>query len=98
MAALKLKVTYADGRAVDVRVSPKAQVEFERHFKIGLPQAGQDMHNEYLFYLGWAALHTSGQESQDFDTFLDLIDEVTPLGAEPVDPTPPDRPADSSSS
>lgn len=76
MARVKLKVTYCDGRVVESIVSPKAEVDFERHFGTSVNKAGRDMHQQYYYYLAWAGLHYAGREPNDFDTFLGTIDEV----------------------
>ena len=95
-----LRISYLDGRdAVEVRIGPKAEVAFERHFKISLTKAGQDISAEHLYYLAWTALHHSGKEPLDFDSFLDVLDDVDGVDTEaPVDPIEPVQPVDSSSS
>ncbi|MFD6069443.1 hypothetical protein [Amycolatopsis lurida] len=82
MARVKLKVTYSDGRVVESIVSPKAEVDFERHFGTSVIKAGRDMHQQYYYYLAWAGLHHAGREAADFDTFLGQIDEVVDAEAQ----------------
>lgn len=91
MALLKMKVTYADAREVEVIVTPRAQVETERHFK-GTDQAGNQRIQSH-YYLAWASLHYTGKEAGDFESFLDVVADVEEI--EPVvedekttDPTP----------
>lgn len=86
--AIKLKVTYVDGREVTILASPRAQVETERHFK------GVDVKQriEGGFYLAWASLKYAGKESAEFDAWLDLVadaeeDEVTEEDEQAQDPT-----------
>ncbi len=85
MAATRLKVTYLDGKTVEVLVSPRAQVDTERKFP-GLEDA-QEI--EISYHLAWASLHRAGKEGADFESFLDQILEVEQLKSEVVDPTPP---------
>lgn len=91
--AMKVRVTYVDGRVVDSTVSPRAEVDFERRFGIGVRAAGKDMHQEYYYYLAWAGLHFAGKEPADFDAFLGMIDDVENVKDEeaelPEDPTKP---------
>lgn len=87
MAVLKVKVTYEDGRDVEVKVTPAAQVAFEREYGIGLPKASDDMRNEYLFFLAWKALQLSGNETRGFESFMESIDDVEVNGRQPADPT-----------
>lgn len=74
MAQMKLKVTYVDGRETEIVVSPKAQVETERHFKSTDQASAQRIESHY--FMAWAALHYAGQEPADFDAFLGTIADV----------------------
>lgn len=93
-----LRVVYLDGRnPVDVRIGPKAEVAFERHFKMSMTKAGQDISAEHLYYLAWTSLHHAGKEPLDFDSFLDVLDDVEAIEPETsVDPTPPAHPSEES--
>lgn len=90
MAAPRFKVTYRDGKVVEVRCGPKAQVTFERHFKATMSAFAKDPGAESAYYLAWAGLHCAGMESLEFDLFLDAVDDIDPIApdeeAEP-DPT-----------
>jgi hypothetical protein len=94
MGVLRVTVTYADERNVEVKVTPKVQLAFERQYGMGLPKASKDMHNEYLFYLAWKALQFSGQETREFEDFVDSIDDVDVAGADRADPTRSERTPD----
>lgn len=95
MAVIKMKVTYNDGREVEVIASPRAQVMTEER------TAGAD--DRWLlrhYYLAWASLHKAGKEPADFETFLDLIadaETVDPDKAEEPDPTQLAQPGATSS-
>lgn len=101
MAAKKVKVTYQDGREVEVKVTPRAQVMAEEYCN-GFKQERGVL---ATFYLGWAALNKAGKESMDFETWLDQIDDVEDVtwlddveeaANEPL-PTQPDPSGDTSS-
>jgi hypothetical protein len=89
VAVPRFKVTYKDGKELEVRVSPKAQVMFERHFKQTMSSFGKDPGAEHLCYLTWAGLHCAGMEGEDYETFLDKLADVDPVDAsgEEADPT-----------
>ncbi len=87
MAVLRVQVTYEDGKDIEVKVTPAAQVAFEREYGMGLPKASEDMRNEYLFYLAWKALQLSGHEPHGFDDFVASIDDVMVNGSDVSDPT-----------
>jgi hypothetical protein len=89
--ATKLKVTYSDGREVEILASPRAQVETARHFKAQGGFEGNQLEAGYR--LAWASLHYAGKEPADFDAWLDLIADVdeVPLTVDDekaTDPTP----------
>lgn len=89
--ATKLKVTYADGRKVEILASPRAQVETARHFKGQGGLEGNQLEAGYR--VAWASLHYAGKEPADFDAWLDLIadlDEIplTETDEKATDPTP----------
>lgn len=87
---MKLKVTYEGGDVVEVNAGPRAQVALERQFGVGIGNAFDEKRMEYVFYLGWAALHFGGREQdKDFDDFLSRIEDVEAVDEDEPDPTPP---------
>lgn len=86
----RLKVTYRDGREVEAPISPRAEVEYERHFDKPITTMADRL--EYYYWLAWKALDLSGEHPGDFETFLSAIDNVEAVQAEPADPTPPPQP------
>ena len=69
---VRMNVTYADGRVVSAIANARAQVATERAYH------GMDEQQrvELSYHLAWAALHHAGQETADFETWLDLIEDV----------------------
>ena len=93
MAVIKMKVTYNDGREVQVIASPRAQVMTEE-------RVGEAGHRWLLrhYYLAWASLHKAGKEPADFETWLDLIADAEALDEDQEpDPTQPAQPDATSS-
>jgi hypothetical protein len=96
--ATRLRITYLDGRVVEVVATPRAQIMTEEHLG-GIKEANR-LHASY--YLGWASLHKAGKEATEFEKWLDLIDdvdEVEPTGEDLAaeDPTPAAQSANTSS-
>jgi hypothetical protein len=91
MAARQLTVIYLDGRVEKILATPRAQVMAEQYTSWSK--------NPVLatYYTGWAALNKAGKESADFETWLDLINDVEESDAPPADPTPPAPSVDTSS-
>lgn len=85
MAIIRLKVTYADGRVVEINASPRARVMAEQYVDGNYDSRSILAH----YYMAWAALNKAGKESADFETWLDQIADATEVDAEQPDPTPP---------
>src|SRR5689334_7001360 len=88
----RFKVKYQDGKVLEVRVMPKAQVMFERQYTTTMSKLANDVSAEHGYYLAWAALHCAGMEPTDFETFLGSIEEIESIDTdevEEVDPTQP---------
>ena len=90
--AQRLKVTYQDGRVVEVLASPRAQVMTEQYCGGLFPEKRV----VGTFYLGWASLNKAGKEALDFETWLDLVEKVEEVEVK-QDPTEPDQSGDTSS-
>jgi hypothetical protein len=81
--ATKLKVTYLDGKVVEILAPGRAQVMTEQHFN-GVSDANAVQSG---YYLAWISLHRAGQEPAEFEPWLDQVLEVEKLEDEDVDPT-----------
>jgi hypothetical protein len=92
--ATKLNVSYVDGKKITVVASPRAQVMTERYYG-GITN---ERKVEASYYLAWASLNKAGKEPADFETWLDLVEEVEEAEATDPDPTLPAQPTDTSSS
>lgn len=89
MAKVRIKVTYLDGREIAVKVTPRAQIMAEEKFA-GL---SDEVFLRGSYFLAWASLHKSGQEPDDFETWIDKIESAEDVtDEEPPDPTVGDTP------
>lgn len=79
MSRQKLKITYLDGKTNVVTISPRAEVETERHFDSSMGQFQKDAKAQHLYYLAWAAAHASKVEHEGFEEFLNKIEDVDPV-------------------
>jgi hypothetical protein len=73
MARLQVAIEFNDGTKKIYPVTPKVEVEFERHYGVGLGKAFTDQRKEYLHHLGWMAQKASGEVVKVFDLWLDGI-------------------------
>jgi hypothetical protein len=90
MIAMKLNVVTTTG-TVPVMISPKVQVEFERHYKLGIAKAfGDDLKMEHIYFLAWKAMAHVGKTTATFDVWLDdVVDvEMDSDDSAPLAPTP----------
>lgn len=96
-----LTVTYADGRTVDVVAGPREAVELERRYGVGFSTVfGTETsapREEWWYFLAWHALHRKGEDTRDFEAFINAIESVrfaveseTEKPAVPFDPAPMD--------
>jgi hypothetical protein len=108
MASVYMRVTYEDGQSTVVRVGPKTQIAFERHFDVAMFKYERRL--EHMYWMCWHALSQTGTEGRGFDDWLTDVDDVTyqidtpdnPVGDEAVNPEPDPsqkaQPAETSSS
>lgn len=88
MISMKVDVVTNTGTS-RVAITPKVQVDFERHYKCGIAQAfGDDMRIEHVYYLAWKASVYAGQTTAQFDAWLDEVLDVEMVEDEsgPLDP------------
>jgi hypothetical protein len=91
--ATKLKITYLDGKVVEVVAPGREQVLTEQHFK-GISDANAVQAG---FFLAWASLRRAGKELAEFEPWLDQVQDVDKIEDVEVDPTKEDLPPASSS-
>lgn len=87
MMSMKLEVVTTGGR-YPVNITPKVQVEFERHYGVGIAKAfSEDQKIEHIYFLAWKAMHYAGLTASQFDQWLDdVLDvEMTDGDAAPLD-------------
>lgn len=102
MSRQKIKVIFADGKETEAKITPRAEVMFEQHYEVGLPSLENNPHAEYVYYLAWCSCVDSKMYHENFDTFLDSLEDVEML-EDPKDdgiddPTSKDLPSEPLSS
>jgi len=87
MIGLSIEVDW-NGEALTLPISPRAAVNFERHFGMALSRAiSEDGKFEHLYYLAWDCVRLSGRVVKPFDGWLEEVksakfvvdDEPAPL-------------------
>lgn len=94
---IPIKVVYADGREVRAVAMPRDVVEFERRYGISYTEAmanrAKPGHEEWWYFLAWSPLHRKGEDTRDFEPFIDALESILvlpPSDGEP-DPVPFDQ-------
>ena len=83
---MKFKVSFDDGRTLEVGATPGDIVRFERQYGFPASQIETDTRVEYVMFLAWCALKRTKQFDGDFDDFLDHVMQTED---EPSPPVPP---------
>lgn len=66
------------GETVDVPVTPRAAVNFERHFKASIFKSiTEEFRVEHQYWLAWECVRLSGRVVKPFDGWLEDVVEVT---------------------
>jgi hypothetical protein len=77
MIGVSLQVSLP-GEMVVVPVTPRAAVNFERHFKMSLTKAiTEQQMMEHIYYLAWECIRLSGRVVKPFDGWLEEVEQVT---------------------
>lgn len=94
MASVYMRVTYTDSATAVVRVGPKTQIAFERHFDVAMFNYNRRL--EHTYWMCWHALHETKPDTPEFNDWLTDVDDVVyqidtpdnPVGDEAVNPEP----------
>jgi len=72
VASLRIAVETELG-VKEYTVTPRVEVDFERHWNVGIGKAFQEMRKEHVHHLAWLAVKASGETVKPFDQWLDTI-------------------------
>jgi hypothetical protein len=91
--AVKIKLTYTDGRKDELIPGARARIDTERHYQ------GLGAHNvqEATFYMAWSHLKRAGSVTEEFEPWVDTVADVEETKADDPVPTQPAQPAGTSS-
>ena len=78
-----VKVTYADGRTEETRLTPRALCQAEEH------AAGDASRIRQSYYLAFIAMRNAGHTTLGFDEWMDTVDDIAleQKDPEPANPT-----------
>ena len=79
---LNLRITYADGSAVDTAATTADLVAFEETFDRSVVRLETELRLRDLCWLAWRSLTRQGKTAADFHAWLETIDGVELVDAE----------------
>ena len=89
---LDLRITYADGSAVDTAATTADLVAFEEHFNRSVARLESELRLTDVCWLAWRSVTRQGKTAADFSAWLESIDGVELTDGEaapvPLEPSP----------
>lgn len=77
MIGVSLKIETVN-ETVTIPVTPRAVINFERHFKIGIAKAfGDQQKMEHLYWLGWECMRLTTSNVKPFEAWVDQCHKVS---------------------
>jgi hypothetical protein len=73
---INFTITYADGTAAEATASVADQVAFEQAHDRSIARLADDFRLTDACWLAWHSLNRTGRTTDDFDTWLDRVDNV----------------------
>ena len=73
---LELVIQYADGTEKTVTVKAVDIVAFEQHFDMSMSRLEKEIRMTHLFFMAHQAQKRTGETKDDFDKWLDGVDNV----------------------
>ncbi len=73
---IEFTITYADGSAAEATASVADQVAFEQTHDRSIARLADDFRLTDACWLAWHSLKRTGKTAEDFDTWLDRVDNV----------------------
>ena len=73
---IQFTITYADGTAAEATASVADQVAFEQAHDRSIARLADDFRLTDACWLAWHSLHRTNKTADDFDTWLDRVDNV----------------------
>ena len=84
---LNLRVTYADGSAVDTAATTADLVAFEETFNRSVARIEAELRLTDVCWLAWRSVSRQGKTAADFHSWLESVDGVELVDSE-ADPVP----------
>jgi hypothetical protein len=73
---IQFNITYADGTAAEATASVADQVAFEQQHDRSIARLADDFRLTDACWLAWHSLKRTNRTTEEFDTWLDRVDNV----------------------
>ena len=71
-----MTVTMLDGTKVEVKITPKDIIDFERKFDVPVSALQQEQRYEWLLYLAWLSAKRSNGITENYEQWIALVDDM----------------------
>tara|TARA_R110002020_G_scaffold63314_1_gene169135 strand:- start:5537 stop:5809 length:273 start_codon:yes stop_codon:yes gene_type:complete len=69
-------ITMADGTKLEVKITPKDIIDFERKFDVPVSQLSVEQRYEWLLYLAWLSAKRSNGVTDTYDQWITLVEDL----------------------
>ena len=69
-------VTMSDGSKVEVKITPKDIIDFERKFEGPVSQLQVAQRYEWLLYLAWLSAKRANGVTENYDQWIALVEDL----------------------
>ena len=74
-------ITMSDGTKVEVKITPKDIIDFERKFDVPVSQLQVEQRYEWLLYLAWLSAKRANGITENYDQWISLVDDLDLSGS-----------------
>ena len=74
-------ITMSDGTKVEVKITPKDIIDFERKFDVPVSQLQVEQRYEWLLYLAWLSAKRANGITENYDQWMSLVDDLDLSGS-----------------
>ena len=71
----------SDGTKVEVKITPKDIIDFERKFDVPVSQLQVEQRYEWLLYLAWLSAKRANGITENYDQWISLVDDLDLSGS-----------------
>ena len=71
-----MTVTMLDGTKVEVKITPKDIIDFERKFDVPVSALQQEQRYEWLLYLAWLSAKRANGITENYEQRIALVEDL----------------------